>query len=122
MFHLNIGKMFFTVRVSTGCPERSGRLHRWWYSEAVWTWYWAASLLWPCLSRELDHMTYKSPYRPQPLCHSVISMLYIHASFSILRLANNTEIHLQGEGTICLLKFCLKLVLENVFVGLVFFC
>ncbi|KAK4824309.1 hypothetical protein QYF61_013054 [Mycteria americana] len=42
-FLLNIGKHILTVRVT--CPGRLWSLHPWRYSEAIWTWSWANSLL-----------------------------------------------------------------------------
>lgn len=60
-----------------GCPGGLWNLSAWGCSEFVWTWSWATSTRWPCLSRCLDQMTSKRPFQPQPFCNAVIK----HATY-----------------------------------------
>jgi len=50
--HLNKETLLWgQLSSGTGCPESLCSLHPSRYSKAVWTWSWASSLRWPCLSQ-----------------------------------------------------------------------
>lgn len=53
------------------CPKRLWNLYPWRHSKAAWTWSWASSSGWLCLSKEVGHMTSRWPSQPQLFWHSV---------------------------------------------------
>jgi len=53
------------------CQTAQEMLPPWRYSKDIWTWSWATSSRWPCLSRKLDKMTSSHPFKPQTFCDSV---------------------------------------------------
>lgn len=56
-FCLNIRKDFLMwewLSTGTRCPGRQWSLHAWRYLKVIWTWSWAISSRWPCLSRGFE--------------------------------------------------------------------